>query len=150
MSMPRVFIAIAGASALVGAAQLPAQELGGRPEPADQPTSSPVAQPRSAPVSQAALRIYVDPTTGKVIAPPRAPAAPAPSAKPSPSLDTSGQGLVRTPAPGGGVMINLQGRFRNQAVATMSADGRVDQKCQAAPPSPPRRPSSDPAGAVTR
>jgi len=78
------------------------------------------------PEGAAAMRIYRDPQTGEVGAPP----AGAPSAEELESLgdafSTSSQGLVETPSPvqGGGVKVDLQGRFRSPLVATQGADGK--------------------------
>lgn len=75
----------------------------------------------------AAVRVYTNPNTGEIIQPP----AGAPTAETPESLEkafsTSSQGLVETPSPvpGGGVMIDLQGRFRSPLVATQGADGKV-------------------------
>jgi hypothetical protein len=43
------------------------------------------------------------------------------------ALSTSHQGLVEAPSPvpGGGVMVDLQGRFRSMLFATIGPDGRV-------------------------
>jgi hypothetical protein len=69
--------------------------------------------------------INVDPQTGQRIpAPPGGVAIPA-----SPAFSTSHQGLVEEPAPGGGVMVDLQGRFRSAATATVGADGKSHLDC---------------------
>jgi hypothetical protein len=69
--------------------------------------------------------INVDPQTGQRIpAPPGGVAIPA-----SPAFSTSHQGLVEEPAPGGGVMIDLQGRFRSAVTATVGADGKSHLDC---------------------
>ena len=44
-------------------------------------------------------------------------------------FSTSHQGLVEKPAPGGGMMIDLQGRFRSAATATAGADGTPVVDC---------------------
>ena len=38
---------------------------------------------------------------------------------------TSHQGLIEQAAPDGGVMVDLRGRFRSAATATVGADGKV-------------------------
>jgi len=72
--------------------------------------------------------IYVDPQTGAILK------APAPGTVPlqlSPqltnSLSTSHQGLVETPSSvaGGGVKLDLQGRFQNPLIVTIDAGGKV-------------------------
>ena len=40
-------------------------------------------------------------------------------------LSTSDVGLVETPLPGGGSMVDLRGRFRHMAVATVADDGTI-------------------------
>ena len=71
--------------------------------------------------------INVDPATGKRI--------PVPSgviALPAdPAFSTSHSGLVERPAPGGGVMVDLQGRFRSAATATVGPDGKAHVDCVA-------------------
>ena len=41
------------------------------------------------------------------------------------AVSTSHEGLFEEPAPGGGIMVNLQGRFQSLSVATTDADGNV-------------------------
>ena len=49
----------------------------------------------------------------------------------SQSINTSSEGLVQvaSPAPGGGVMIDLQGRFQSTAAAKVDANGKLDAPC---------------------
>lgn len=64
-----------------------------------------------------------------------------------PALSTSHQGLVEVPAPGGGVMVDLQGRFRSAVIARVKPDGTVVTECvQASPPAglPPGLPPGVP------
>ena len=65
------------------------------------------------------------------------PAAAAKALAGDPALDTSPEGLVEepSPVPGGGVMIDLQGRFQNRATATASDSDSVVIDC--APDSAP-------------
>ena len=63
------------------------------------------------------MRIYRDPGTGELGDPPaEAPAQV--SLPPADALSTSSEGLVETPSPvpGGGVMIDLRGRFRSRSL----------------------------------
>jgi hypothetical protein len=69
----------------------------------------------------AGMRVFVDPQTGKVVAPP--PGTPAESQ--APDLSTSSEGLTETRLPGGGAKVDLQGRFQTPLVATVGADGKV-------------------------
>jgi hypothetical protein len=69
----------------------------------------------------AGMRAYVDPRTGALV--PTPPAGQTPP--PTPAFSRSAAGLVERPAPGGGVMVDLQGRFQSPLVATVGPDGRV-------------------------
>jgi len=74
--------------------------------------------------AQAGQWIHVDPLTGK-----RVPAPPSAAVAGRPEFSTSHQGLVEKPAPGGGIMIDIQGRFRHAATATVGADGKPVADC---------------------
>lgn len=74
------------------------------------------------------MRIYIDPQTGKLVS------TPPPSQEPVPlspqevhARSTSSEGLVEVPSdkPGGGVSVNLQGRFQTPLVATIDASGKL-------------------------
>jgi hypothetical protein len=76
----------------------------------------------------AGMKIHIDPKTGTFSK------EPAPGTVPlqlSPqemnALSTSHQGLVEVPSPvpGGGMMLNVQGRFQNPVAATIGPDGKV-------------------------
>jgi len=79
------------------------------------------------PEGAAGMRVDIDPNTGEIQEPP----AGAPAAGMTESLEkassTSSEGLVETPSPvpGGGVILDLQGRFRSPLVATQGADGKI-------------------------
>jgi hypothetical protein len=47
------------------------------------------------------------------------------------ALNASSEGLVEVPSPvaGGGVMVDLKGRFQNTFVATVDGAGQVDATC---------------------
>ena len=88
------------------------------------PAEKPVAVPGGA----AGMTIYIDPQTGAILK------EPAPGAVPlqltrelQEALSTSHQGLVEVPSPvpGGGVMVDLQGRFQSPLFVTIDADGKV-------------------------
>jgi hypothetical protein len=83
-----------------------------------------------APASKAApgMIIHIDPQTGAILD------APAPGSVPlqmTPdllnALSTSHQGLVEAPSPvlGGGIIVDLQGRFMSPLVGTIDADGNL-------------------------
>ncbi len=76
---------------------------------------------------------YIDPTTGKLAAPP-------PDFRLRPdlmtpqmqnSLSTSTQGLIEEPVtvPAGGFKVNLRGRFNSASFARVRADGQVITEC---------------------
>lgn len=87
--------------------------------------ADPVAEPN--PPAAAGSWINVDPQTGKRV--------PVPSSGEGVQLpadaafSTSHSGLVERPAPGGGVMVDLQGRFRSAATASVGPDGTVHLDC---------------------
>lgn len=90
--------------------------------------SSVLADPPTEPAAPAAGSwINVDPQTGKRI--------PVPSSgegvqlPADPAFSTSHSGLVEQPAPGGGIMVDLQGRFRSAATASVGPDGTVHLDC---------------------
>jgi hypothetical protein len=68
------------------------------------------------------MRAYADPRTGALRERPLPGEAKAP---PTAAFSRSAVGLVETPAPGGGIMLDLQGRFRSPLVATVAPDGTV-------------------------
>lgn len=76
---------------------------------------------------QAGMWAYFDPKTGKV-GPPPAEEMGSSAAEPH-AASTSGAGLVVVPAPGGGQMIDLQGRFKMAVSATLKPDGAVETDC---------------------
>jgi hypothetical protein len=84
--------------------------------------------PATVPGGGSGVMIYVDPKTGQLLK------EPAPGTAPlavSPALDnarsTSHQGLVEVPSPvpGGGVEVDLQGRFQSPLIGTIDADGKL-------------------------
>lgn len=85
-----------------------------------------------------ASRVYVDPVTGQIGAPP--PEVGGTQRQLSPeeqsSLSTSGADLVPTPlpGPGGGVKVDLQGRFRSQTVATIDGQSKLSIQCTSETP----------------
>jgi hypothetical protein len=83
-------------------------------------------QPAGAVEGATGMRIYRDPVTGELGDPPtEAPAQV--SVPPDDALSTSSEGLVEipSPVPGGGVMLDLQGRFRSPLIATQDAEGKI-------------------------
>lgn len=93
------------------------------PEPATNVATS--GAPDAATPARAGQWIHVDPQTGQRVPPPAGRAA----VTVDPAFSTSHAGLVEQPAPGGGVMVDLQGRFRSAATATVGADGKAHLDC---------------------
>ncbi len=111
--------AAAAATAMVAAVIAVGQVHAG----SDQTTAQPSAAPSQ---SDSGLKVYIDPQTGQIRSEP-APGTEVlqiPAQQQSP-FSTSHEGLVEVPAPGGGVKIDLQGRFQTPLIATTDADGRV-------------------------
>jgi hypothetical protein len=82
----------------------------------------------------ASMRVHVDPKTGAIVPAPVGPPAPA---QMPPAASHSAAGLVEKPAPGGGVILDLQGRFLSPMTATAAPDGAPHAEChgpQAATP----------------
>lgn len=80
----------------------------------------------------AGRRVYVDPKTGRPSSvPPSGPPGLSRLPEVANPLSTSSDGLREVPVatPGGGVMVDLQGRFRNMVTATVRADGTVGLRC---------------------
>jgi hypothetical protein len=99
-----------------------------REESASSASQQPDQRRADSPGGAPGMTIHIDPLTGALLK------EPAPRSLPlqlPPSLlnalSTSHQGLVEAPSPvpGGGVMVDLQGRFRSMLFATIGPDGRV-------------------------
>ena len=69
-----------------------------------------------------AMRAHVDPATGRLVPEPVVP--PPPQALPAPLPPAA-----PVAAPGGGVMVELGGRFMSDVVATVGPDGHVRLDC---------------------
>ena len=85
----------------------------------------------SMPVGSAGQILSLDPVTGK----PRTTPAPAQAedlrAILGDAVSTSSEGLVqeKSPVEGGGIIMNLQGRFQNAVAATVDANGNLTAPC---------------------
>ncbi len=122
-SSPRQICQIV-AGIVVGGACLLAVPIAGNAEPGSEPPAkAATAAPDAAAPGQAGQWIHIDPNTGARVA------APATAPAPHPAFSTSHQGLVERTAPGGGVMVDLQGRFRSAASATVGPDGKATVDC---------------------
>jgi len=88
----------------------------------------PAEKPAAVPGSASGMTIYIDPQTGATLkerAPGTVPLQLSPQLQNA--LGTSHQGLVETPSavPGGGVKVDLQGRFQSPLFVTIDANGKV-------------------------
>ena len=82
--------------------------------------------PAAVPKGAAGMIIYIDPQTGAILNEPAPGTVPLQlTPKLQNALSTSHQGLVETPAAGGGVKIDLQGRFQSPLAATIDANGNL-------------------------
>jgi hypothetical protein len=74
------------------------------------------------------MQAHVDPPTGTLVPEAVGPAAPA---LPAPPLPPS---AADTPAPGGGMMADIRGRFMSSVVATIAPDGSLHVDCVTSDP----------------
>ena len=90
------------------------------------------APPETAPQTPAAaqgLRVYRDPKTGRLGSPPPGVQPPGLSVAEQHMLNRSDQGLQSRTLPGGGVAVDLQGRYRSMAVATVGNEDPAAVNC---------------------
>ena len=134
--MRRLLTSFFGVTACFGVTAQPAFPQEGPRVPSGQTqtgSGASVAQPsaeKPAAVPEAAsgMRIHIDPSTGRILR------EPAPGTVPlqltpqeQNALSTSHEGLVQVPSqvPGGGVKLDLQGRFQSPLIGTIDANGKV-------------------------
>lgn len=104
--------------------------------PADTPTTSEVAptirnqESTATPEASAGYVVHID-EAGNIVESGEPIAPEAMTKDLTDALNQSSAGLVQqaSPVPGGGVMVNLQGRFQSGFVATVGADGSLDAPC---------------------
>jgi len=99
-------------------------------------TGIPAASQKSAaqaPVATQGMRVYRDPQTGRLGPPPPGVQPPGLSVAEQRMLNRSDAGLQSRVLPGGGVVVDLQGRYQSMAVATVSADGQAAVNCAVTP-----------------
>lgn len=94
--------------------------LGIWPVRAEEPTRSP-------PVEAPGMEVHIDPTTGEFTDTPPPQVVQPGTLEPTEKRALPQEGLVETlsPVPGGGVMIDLKGRFQSPLTATVGPDGKV-------------------------
>ena len=93
----------------------------------------PSDRPDQAPVAAQGMRVYRDPQTGRLGPPPAGMQPPGLSVAEQRMLNRSDAGLQQRALPGGGVAVDLQGRYQNMAVATVGADGKAAVNCALTP-----------------
>lgn len=76
----------------------------------------------------AGIVVHIDPTTGEFLPEPPATGVAQPPATEAAKAPFPELYEVASPTPGGGVMIDLKGRFRTPLVATIDAEGKVTLK----------------------
>ncbi len=116
---------MASVAAAAGSEARAPQEAPAEASPAEQAPDGAAEAPTAA---TQGLRAYRDPATGKL--------GPAPAGE---ALEVSGaiealvnesdEGLVERVGPAGSVLVDLQGRFKSFAVATVSPDGELSVDC---------------------
>jgi len=96
-------------------------------------TAAPLDAAVELPVAAQGMRVYRDPQTGQLGAPPPGVQPPGLSAAELRSLNRSDRGLQARTLPGGGVAVDLQGRYQSMAVATVGAEGQAAVNCAVTP-----------------
>lgn len=91
-------------------------------------TDAVAGQPAAPTAAQTGQWAYFDPQTGK-LGPPPADQAKSLHATPERNAGSPST-LVVTVAPGGGQMIDLQGRFQESITATLQPNGSVETNCR--------------------
>ena len=87
---------------------------------------SPAGNPDPTPSGSSGWKVYVDPQTGVIRdgpAPGTVPPPSSPQEQNALSTSTEGLVLVPSPVPGGGMMIDLQGRFKSRQAQDPSLSG---------------------------
>lgn len=118
-------------------AQTPPTEASEAPEPAATPETASIPTPQAAAQSQdtpapqtiPGMTVYKDPETGRLLPLPADELQKLLSQDLRNAISTSHEGLIEKETPGGGVMIDLRGRFRNMTWATKGPDGKVVTHC---------------------
>jgi hypothetical protein len=96
-------------------------------------TTTPPGTAVQTPTAAQGMRVYRDPQTGRLGPPPAGVQPPGLSIAEQHMLNRSDAGLQPRALPGGGVAVDLQGRYRSMAVATVGADGQAAVNCAETP-----------------
>lgn len=97
-------------------------------------TAGPAAQgdaqrPAVTSTAESASRVYIDPKTRKLGGPPPGTKPPGLSIAEQNKLSRADTGLKKRLLPNGTSLVNLQGRFQNMSVVTMTPDGKTHMTC---------------------
>jgi len=82
----------------------------------------------ASPQGSAGMVVHKDPASGRFIPAPQATEQPL-SKEAATAMNMSQEGLAEVPAPGGGFMVDLRGRFQQAMTATISANGTPTVEC---------------------
>jgi hypothetical protein len=98
---------------------------------ADAPNANQAADtPQPLDPATAGMRVYIDPVTGEFLQEPPQPLVTEAVKDIHDPFSTSTEGLKEVPAPvGGGVMVDLKGRFQQIVSATIDDSGKVKAVC---------------------
>jgi hypothetical protein len=80
--------------------------------------------------------VHIDPASGAFVEPREGAVPVVLDGEVLNALSTSAQGLAETPSPvaGGGVMVDLRGRFQSTHVAVLDGEGRLTAPCRSGLP----------------
>jgi hypothetical protein len=122
---------VAGVAVISAAAWLALASVGGEDGDAAQVPTATASVP-----AVAGYVVHIDPATGEFVAQAQSTVSVVLDESMRNSLSTSSEGLevVPSPVPGGGMMVNLQGRFQNMFVAAVDETGRVAASCNSSLP----------------
>jgi hypothetical protein len=86
--------------------------------------------PQSTAAGAAGMKVYIDPVTGEFLEGPPEPVRAETVKDINDRFSTSTEGLQQVPAPvGGGVMVDLRGRFQQTVKAAIDDSGKVTVGC---------------------
>lgn len=142
--MKKIFLAMLSLLALMLVGAVSAGDDPAPAEPQEPPQTAPVTTPEAAGTPEsptatqrgaAAMVVTKDPVTGRLRPATAEETAQVLTEDTRKALSTSHEGLVEvaSPVPGGGVMIDLKGRFFSVMTATVDAQGRVSTDCTTDP-----------------
>jgi hypothetical protein len=114
------------------------------------PNAAPARNKATTSTHQSGLRVYVDPATGRRTSQPSPDARRAAAATDAqnPAFSHSSDGLVERPLPGGGFIVDLEGRFQSATGVRIGKDGKREFYCDesahdAASPAAPSAPARE-------